>query len=182
MEDSIVALNYRNLDSETRKFMVEEVEMDMACGTLYLSPWLTDRGRQDWPEMIHDAVISGNDFTLSTEIPKYNRLARTAKRRKPTGGFTNYLIPHTAPETMAEGEFNRFYVRGLCRRALNEGLSYLTIYRAKQVLNPRPDSQAKIGSRVDPALILADLRLNQGIEPALGLPSGPNSGLSAQLS
>jgi len=37
-------LRYLNLDDQTRRFMVEEIDMDIASGALYLSPWLTERG------------------------------------------------------------------------------------------------------------------------------------------
>jgi hypothetical protein len=79
------------------------------------------------------------------------------------------------------GEFNLFYVRGLCRRALNESIPALVIYRAKEVCEPRPGSEEMIGSRIDPAATLDDLRNANGAEPKLGFPPGPNSGLSAKL-
>ena len=82
---------------------------------------------------------------------------------------------------MGEGEFNRYYCRGLCRRAIEEGVAQLQVYRAKAVAEPRPASQAKIGALVDPAAILDDLRRTQGVEPALGLPPGPNSGLTLRF-
>ncbi len=82
---------------------------------------------------------------------------------------------------MAEGEFNRFYVRGLCRRAIEDGIQQLIIYRAKAVMTPRPGSEEKIGTSVDSAAILADLRTTIGVEPALGMPPGPNSGLTLKL-
>jgi len=174
-------LRYLNLDDQTRRFMVEEIDMDIASGALYLSPWLTERGRQDWPQLLRDAAVSGTDATLAAQIPLQGRLAQTAQRKKPKGGFTTYSVPVTAPETMAEGEFNRFYVRGLCRRAIEDGIQQLIIYRAKAVMTPRPGSEEKIGTSVDSAAILADLRTTIGVEPALGMPPGPNSGLTLKL-
>jgi|SRR5438093_440866 len=111
----------------------------------------------------------------------YGRINATEERRKPKGGFTTVRVPVTTPEMLAEGEFNRFYLRGLCLRAVAEGISYLVIHRAKGVANPRLDSEAKIGTSVGVAALLADLRKNVGIDTALGLPPGPNSGLSAHL-
>lgn len=105
----------------------------------------------------------------------------TEQRRKPKGGVTTARVPVTAAETLAEGEFNRFYARGLCRRALEDSIRELIVYRAKEVRNPRPESVAMIGRRVDPTALLGDLRTHPGVEPALGLPPGPNSGLSVRL-
>jgi hypothetical protein len=132
--------------------------------------------------MMLESAKSGSDATLSLEITRFNRLSITAERRKPGGfGITTYRIPPTAPDTMSEGEFNRFYVRALCRRAIEENIPTLIIYRAKSVVKPRTDSELKIGTSVNPGQILQDLRTSPGLEPALGLPPGPNSGLSAKL-
>jgi hypothetical protein len=82
---------------------------------------------------------------------------------------------------MAEGEFNRFYVRGLCRRALAEGIERLEVYRAKEVSEPRPESWNKIGNLMDPQAVLIDVRVSIGVETALGMPQGPNSGLTLRI-
>jgi len=37
-----------------------------------------------------------------------------------------------AHEMLAEGEFNRFYIRALCARAIEDGLPEVTVYRAKR--------------------------------------------------
>jgi hypothetical protein len=57
----------------------------------------------------------------------------------------------------------------------------LLVYRAKAVMVPRADSQAMIGIMIDAKALLADLRIHQGVDTALGLPNGPNSGLSVRL-
>jgi len=49
------------------------------------------------------------------------------------------------------------------------------------VENPRPQSEALIGSTVDSQKLLLDLRQSIGVEPALGVPPGPNSGLSIKI-
>jgi hypothetical protein len=102
-------------------------------------------------------------------------------RRAASGKTTVAKVPVTAPDTLAEGEFNRFYCRGVCLRAISEGKTHVRVYRAKHVDNPRPESQAKIGALAEAEKLLSDLRANPGVEPALGIPPGPNSGLSIQL-
>lgn len=176
-----MGLNYENLDSATRKFMLEEIDMDVANGTIYISNYLNAEGSMSWPGMIRAAAEAGNDNTLAAAITQDRCLKSHAEKRKPKGGFTLAAVPYTAHETMGEGEFNRYYARGLCRRAIDEHIVRLEVYRAKAVMQPRPASEAKLGEFVDPEVILADLRSTQGVEPALGLPPGPNSGLTLRI-
>ncbi len=42
-------LNYRDLNETTRQLMLEEIDMDVTKGTVYLSTRLTDEGRESWP-------------------------------------------------------------------------------------------------------------------------------------
>lgn len=176
-----MAFNFVNLDEQTRRFMREEVEHDVAANTIYLSPRLSPQGVADYPSLLKQAVTSGDETTLAATLRGSGRLNRTLERKKPSGGVTTVAMPVNAPETLAEGEFNRFYARGLCRRALGQGLSEVVVYRAKQVANPRPESQMKIGTKLAAQALLEDLRTNPGVDPALGLPPGPNSGLSVKL-
>ncbi|MGE0668180.1 MAG: hypothetical protein AB7O49_16610 [Sphingomonadales bacterium] len=176
-----MGLSYENLDASTRRFMVEEIEMDAASGALYLSSYLNDHGCEAWPRMLRDAAASGTDDTLAEALRRDGCLRSRVERRTSRSRASTAAVPYTAHETIAEGEFNRYYVRGLCRRAIAEGVATLEVYRAKPVARPRPESQRRVGTLVDPAAILADLRATNGVEPALGVPAGPNSGLSLRL-
>ena len=65
---------------------------------------------------------------------------------------------------------------------MEDGISELVIYRAKPVSNPRPESEARVETSLSPEELLDDLRSHPGDEPpTLGVPSGPNSGLSVRL-
>ncbi len=176
-----MALQLENLDNRTRRFMVEELELDLAQGTLYISPRLSERGVRDYEPLLREAIENGNEVSLSASLRSQRRMRTTELRRRPTGGHATARIPRNAADTLAEGEFNRFYARGLCRRALEDGIEELVVYRAKRVRTPRPESVAKIGTTVSARALLEDLRTSQGIEPALGIPPGPNSGLSVRL-
>jgi hypothetical protein len=176
-----VGLAYVNLIPEVRKFMLEEIDMAVGDGSIYVSSYLSEQGRNDWSKLLSGAAENGSDDSLADELRRNGRLNQTAQRKKPTGGYTTVRVPVTAAETMAEGEFNRFYVRGLCRYAITSGIPQLEVYRAKAVEVPRPGSEEKIGTFVDPATILEDLRKSPGVEPALGMPPGPNSGLTLKI-
>ena len=169
-----------DLNETTRNGMVTEIDRDVASNELYRSPRLTDQGADVWADVLRAAAQNGNPETLARDIRIQNLLVATEQRRKPKGGFTQAKVPSNAPEMLGEGEFNRFYLRGLCLRAIEEG-KRVEVYRAKPVSRPRPESEALIGKTFSPEDLLNDLRTNIGVDTALGLPSGPNSGLSGRL-
>ena len=177
-KEEIMALFYENLDERTRQFMLSEVERDLSTGTLYMSPRLNENGLLQYSSLLKNAIQGHNDEWLALELRQQNLIKTYESRRKPRGGFGTAEVPFNAPETLAEGEFNRFYMRGLCARAVEEGVAEVEIYRGKPVSQPRPESQAVIGKRISAKALLGDLRCSQGVEPALGLPPGPNSGLT----
>ncbi len=169
---------FRNLTNETRQYMKEEVEYDLENGTLYISERLSSAGKIVYPSLLIESIENGNEDTLANSlIGKFNP---TYKRRNPKGGFTMAKIPSNQHQMLAEGEFNRYYIRALCRIALLSGAK-LRIYRAKISGVPRIDSENKIGMLIQAEQLLSDLRNNPGTDTALGLPSGPNSGLSVEL-
>lgn len=174
-----MSLRYENLDDQTRSYMVEEVDADTQSGTIYISRYLNPTGCDAWPRLLREAAQQGTDDSLASAIVQDRCLHDRVERKKPKGGYTMVAVPVTAHETMGEGEFNRFYVRGVCRRAIDEGVE-VEVYRAKVVRDPRPESERLIGARLDPAKLLADLRQSPGFESALGI-ALPNSGLSVRL-
>jgi len=176
-----MALNYENLDDRTRKFMLQEIEFDVSRGKIYISQRLNEEGVKRYESLLKEAARSHDDAWLADNLRRGGYLKAVMPRRKPSGGFTTAKVPANAPDTLAEGEFNRFYVRGLCLRAIEEDISDVEVYRGKTVMRPRPESMAMIGKRIPAQALLQDLRESPGVEPALGLPRGPNSGLTVRL-
>lgn len=176
-----MAFTFENLDAPTRHGMEQEVDRDVAAGTLYISPRLNAQGRAQWSALLREAARNHDEVWLAEQLRRGGLLNTHEERRTPKGGTTTAEVPVTAPETLAEGEFNRFYARGLCVRAVGAGIAEVEVYRGKPVAAPRAESQAMLGKRIPAAALLNDLRVSQGVEPALGLPPGPNSGLTVRL-
>lgn len=172
---------FEDLNPIVRKLMIEELENDIKNGTLYISPRLNKSGQMECPNLLRRAFSSGNERTLSQELKERGLINEMEIRRKPKGGFTEVKVPVNAHQLLAEGEFNRFYIRALCRLSIEESAGALEVYRAKEVNHPRLESEDKIGRLVAADSLLNDLRTNPGVELALGLPPGPNSGLSVRL-
>jgi hypothetical protein len=169
-----MGLRYDNLDDSTREYMLAELERDLEQDNLYLSVRLSPDGIQDWPEMLKTALAEGTDESLAAEIAKPGRLnPHDIRQGRPI------QMNKMAHLTLGEGEFNRFYIRGVCRRAIDEGRQVVA-YRARFSSEPRSSSLAVDGKEFDPALLLEDLRAHPGTEPQHGFP-GPNSGMSIRL-
>ena len=177
-----MAMYFENLDHRTRQLMLEEMEYDIANHQLHISPFLSGQGQRDYENLLRDALQKGNDETLAQNLREHRRILRTLPRRNPSGGYSIAATAENAAQVLAESEFNRYYIRALARRAIEDGIPELVIYRAKPVTNPRPESEARIETALTPQELLEDLRRHTGDErPELGVPSGPNSGLSVRL-
>lgn len=176
-----MSLNLWHLDEQIRPLMLAELEYDLAHNQLHISPYLSGQGVHDYARLLRQAIEGGDETTLAAALGQKGRIARTGHRRRQKGGYTIVTVPQQAAEMIAEGAFNRYYIRALCRRALAEGIDALIVYRAKPVVSARPQSEALLETAVDPAELLADLRQHTGEETDLGIPGGPNSGISVHL-
>ncbi|SRR5258708_14975014 len=173
-------LNLQNL-TEARSKMVSELDADIGAGTLYISARLSPQGRTRYPVLLREAMQSHNDAWLAGKMRAEGLFSDTETRQTKKGPITA-RVPVTAADTLAEGEFNRFYARGLCRFAIDSRIDRVTVYRAKEVAVPRAESEQMIGTTVSATALLSDLRTHTGMDTALHLPPGPNSGLSVRLS
>lgn len=175
-----MGFNFENLDQKTRELMEAEVNFDLERNNLYLGKTLSELGKNNYLDLLREAIRSGSEESLAVELNKPGYFNLTQTRIMKNGPPILAKVPVTANETLAEGELNRFYIRALCLKAIEEN-SLLEVYRAKQVSNPRIESEQMIGKTVDSKALLEDLRTNPGVDTALGLPQGPNSGLSVKL-
>ena len=176
-----MVLDYENLDENTRSFMLSEVDSDLSHENLYISPRLNELGEQNYVPLLKETIEHHDDAWLAQQLRSRGYMKESEQRKKRGGGFTTARVPVTAPETLGEGEFNRFYIRGLCVRAIEEGMDQVEVYRRKSVNQPRPESEAMLGKKLSAEALLRDLRESIGVDTVLGLPPGPNSGLTVRM-
>ena len=171
--------NLVNLEN-IRHEMVSEIQADIDSGKLYISDRLNTNGKKQYPSALMKAAesLDVNGFVQSFGIHYFNS---HYPRRNPTGSFTQAKMPTNANITLCEGEFNRFYIWAVCIKAIASGKKYVTAYRARRSDNPRSESVAIEGQQFEADKLLNDLRTNIGVDTALGLPPGPNSGMSVRL-
>lgn len=178
-----MALQHIDLNPIIRLLMIDELKIDISANKLYQGKRLTSFGLQDWSSALFSSFDLGSDATFETWLSQPGRL-ETTEQYTSNGVLRTRKVPSTAARTFAEGEFNRFYIRAVCRQAMNTGSGIVTAYRARHSENPRPESIAVVGKQFSAQAILADLRENtssDGVNTVLGLPPGPNSGISVRL-
>ena len=173
-------LHLENLDYENvRELMLNEFESDVRTGRIFLSNRLKKSAHTTYLDSMKTAIKSGDDDSCASQL-EMNNCFEEYETKQVKGKLIKSKVPYSACSTLSEGEFNRFYLRGICIKAVEEEKE-IEIYRAKRVAEARPDSNQKIGTRRDPATLLADLRTNIGANLIEGVPSGPNSGLSGKI-
>ncbi|RPD44141.1 hypothetical protein DNI29_22355 [Hymenobacter sediminis] len=168
--------NFENLDQKTRQYMLIEVEEAIKNSQLYYSKRLNELGIELYPQLLIEAVQRGNEQTLAAALQEQKCFHTHEKQ-----GAVMRKVPANAPLTFAEGEFNNFYMRGVCHRAFGEG-HMVEIYRAKAAGSPRNASQLIEGNLEDPRRVL--LLIKNSLDSSKrgnGMPAGSNSGLSVRL-
>ena len=168
---------FEELDERTRKFMLQEFKTEES-GIPYRSPRLSTTGLQAFPRLMEEAILSGNEETLSRALsdPSYWKPYETYVR----GGITREkrITPVKAAEFFAITEFNTWYVRGLAKRLLEEGEHLCQVYRAAPAWNPRGECLQHDGQVYPVQDIYNGHRARYWPEPskpkALSIPVGTN--------
>lgn len=171
-------MNFESLTPEVRTHMLNEIDADSTADTLYRSKRLLDSAWPAYKTALTEAAKTGTEVTLAAAIANGMLVSQETSTRN--GKPYLKAVPSNAAQTLAEGEFNRFYIRGVCLEAIATNRK-IEVYRGKAVSSARSESELKLGHRPDPKLLLADLRKNIGLETFLGIPGGANSGISVRL-
>jgi hypothetical protein len=171
--------NFENLDETTRAAMLEAIEEAERSNNVYYSARFNEAGNKQWLPLLRQAAREHNEHWLAYQLEANALMKDFEGAHKPTGGYTIKHVPHTAAETMAEGQFNRFYILGLCKRARAEGFSDLVVYRARESADPRLESETLIGARLSVDEIESQLKETRASFKSQLVK--PNSGISVKL-
>ena len=116
-EATRMAMNFEALDEVTRRCMLQE---------------FSAAGRAAFPEMMREAINRGNEETLGAALNRAD-LWNGMETYERNGVFRERRINvRQASERLALTEFNTWYVRGLSRRLIDEGVTHCQAYRAAQ--------------------------------------------------
>jgi hypothetical protein len=151
-----------NLREAIRQLMLEELLWACRHSKVYASKYLTTPGLQHYPRLLHYAVASGSPDSLCYSLSAPDLWRPGA--------------PANSIETFAWDEFNKYYMRALCRFAQDHPKYALIVVRGRQSGSHRRSSENLISQAPDPLVFLQQLRLRPAINPF-----GANSGLTLTL-
>ena len=185
-------MEFKNLEGTTRRYMLEELEEDVREGRVVLNPLLTERGRAEYADLLAEALRHHDPSWLGSELRSGRRMHIAVEDADVRKGLPEELPVHE-PDVLAEGDFNRYYVRGMCRRALAEGIDELRIvkltkgpyasfvYQSGGLPGDERERTVDVANRVDPKWLLEKLREDPDEEMDFGIPGEPGSGLTVEF-
>lgn len=164
---------FEHLDEHTRALMLSEVARDHEAKSLFFDTRLKGEMHSPYLDSLRRALAGGSPESFAAEI-EAGAYLNVTEMRKQGGKEVGARIPVTYPQTLAEAEFNRYYMRAVCLRGLGAGKS-IEVYRAKPVTTPRPIEATDWTAES----LLAHLRETNISVP--GAFPGANSGKSVRL-
>src|SRR5262245_59805313 len=105
-------MNLVNLEQATRLYMLQEVESDVNAGRLYHSRRLSQKGKGEYEGILREAIESHDPQWLADQLNSQGRMNSAEISRSNKGSSFAKRTPFGDHETLAFGEFNRFYIRG----------------------------------------------------------------------
>ncbi len=174
-----IMFNFENLNEDTRPYILQAIENAYSTNNIYWSTRFTEQGKEEYLSLLKEAAKSHNEHWLACRLESPDIMKGLEGACTPSGGYTIKHIPHTAAQTFADGQFNRFYILGFCLYAKNKGISALEAYRAKESSSHRTESDSIIGDKIP----LEDIE-SQLLETRSSFSSKlvkPNSGISVKL-
>lgn len=165
-------MRYEELDRTTRRWMAEEHRAEEAARP-YRSPALSREGRERFPELVARAIEDGDDGSLAEALADP---ALWAEYEPAPQGGVRRTDPARSAVALARVEFNTWYVRGLCRRLLEEGEELCQLYRAWDG-DGSPDECDALENKVLPVAPIYHAhraKYHPAVRPeAFSVPSGP---------
>jgi len=172
--------NFEELDKKTRSYMLLEFKLEIESNNPYRSKNLLDGGWKMFPKIMEKAINEGNEETLAKELNNQTYWKTSGERKnKKTGKITYFKIrPEIAAKELAQTEFNTWYVRGLSKRLIDEGVKSCQVYRAAPAQNPRVECCEYEDKIFNVENVYSGHRKRYWPEPgnieAFSIPCGPN--------
>lgn len=167
---------FEELDS-TREYMLKEFQSEQKSNMPYLSPLLTQVGREAFPGAMENAIMYGNEETLANDLSRPSYWHSEETRVRAGKVYQAKITPSKVAQRLAYTEFNTWYVRGLARKLMDEGEEFCQVYRAAPAWQPREECLAHEGKTYSVKDIYEGHRARYwplpGNPNAFSIPAGP---------
>jgi hypothetical protein len=171
-------MNFEELNDATRERMVWEFRTEQSSLQPFVPSNLTAAGGLAFGPAMEQALRHGDEevFIGSFLDPAYwlEDELRTSKTGKV---FTYHLPAGDRARRLGLTEFNTWYIRGLARLLLDEGVQRCEVYRAETAYQPRGECLALEGETLSVQQVYDGHRAKYHPMPdrsAFSLPTGPN--------
>lgn len=151
-----------DLQQNIRHSMLRELLWSCEHNGLYFSKYLTDAGHDRYPHLLAQALECGSPDSLC------DALSSSALWRADA--------PRNSVQTFAWDEFNKYYMRALCRWSQEHQGYEIVVVRGRRSGAHRNSSDAQINRTREAASLLQQLRRKPAINPF-----GANSGLTLAI-
>jgi hypothetical protein len=166
---------FEDLTSDIRTRMLQELARDIEQKQIFYDSRLVENGRNLYLQILAQALEHDTPESFSEEILKNSLLNPTEMREISEGRTVQAKVSKIAHRNIGEAEFNRYYMRAICLKAIEQGIEEVEVYRARASANPRPDA----ADRKNAKDLLEHLRTTNISVP--GSFPGPNSGRSVRI-
>jgi hypothetical protein len=123
---------FEDLDSATRIEMMNEYDAEVNGGSPYTSKALSALGRSTFPELLRNAIRSGNEESLALSLLRPELWNPTETYLRAGIARERKVNISQAAQRLALTEFNTWYVRGFAGRLMKEGVTHCQAYRAAE--------------------------------------------------
>lgn len=192
-----MGLRYQNLCRRVRQCMTSELDLEtprvrlteeeMEDATLQRSTLDEEFSPQRGDltvcvDDLREAAAHHNDDWLAQRLIEEAVALDRKRQQRGDGLYWQYVNIAYAAQQTAENEFNKLYIRGVCRFALESGIKQIEVYRAKTLSAAPSDPNGLLGNTADPESLLSVLRGDKTVEdPPLKEAYFTDTGLSVCL-
>jgi hypothetical protein len=170
-------MNFEELDEKTRAYMLSEFEAEEANGNPYRSERLTAAGLAAFPDIMRQAIKTGSVESMLHALQNQQYWNQTETYVRDGITRTKKINQQQAAEQLSLSEFNTWYVRGLTKRLLDEGVQSCQAYRGAQPKWEPGDCVAHEGQIYSVEVIYSGHRAKYWPKPgnldAISIPFGP---------
>lgn len=124
-----MAMHFEELDTVTRAHMLAEFEAEERGGNPYRGANLSAHGREVFPDILREAIRSRDEAWLILALSRASYWNDVEVYERGGKTFEREINVRQAAERLGTSELNTWYVRGLCRRLMTEGVTECQAYR-----------------------------------------------------